>query len=753
MIDWRTYATNSYQWDILTPQGFSWNPFHGAVPQGINSFANIVFNGMAYLMHLILQLLGFALDPSAFISAVMTALTGVIQGAYTSVFEQILPAGIAIASIFVLYRFIRAHHAKLIQIIGMLILVCGFATFFYFNTSKFIGSLSKFDDTMANYALELASGSKSTDVNDSLSIIWDDYILNEWELGEFGNMSPNLSDFAVTTDEVKAWLTYETGEAMQGKPVQFTLRPGDNWVTLLLSRAPADDTRYALYGLLVNPSVARGAAYQNATTILPTDRIILALAQWLPALPVLAFIAVISFLLFAYSFGFLVGCISLIVAIPLGLIPDYGWNLLFKTLSKTGGMLIGKVLNALYLGIVFLIVNIVSIALFSIGLGPLAMWVNGFVFVLAFIYRGWFMRTIGSKLPEKYRPPKMDKSWQRIKQETSSGLRPITRMAERFSSHSKDEESRGKQGSRNMHGIEERMQSGKREHVSSSDDNQDDSRGRTGRFEEKFAEGNEPTSSKNGSSKEKLAQPESNREHDAVRARRRFGKPGEQGLYRTKTGSGAMQSRIKELRKERETSSNLKRTSSISNRRETPNQQARYNQGSGRKDGSQPVGTTQSVSHGSGGKNTSTVSSSEKMQQTSSNPNRSNHFGQRRSGGRSANDGRNRPNHIRVDSPTRFNRVGEGQERPQGQQAQRARTDPQFYQLERNRRPQADSVSKEVQSAPKKPKRFQRSQAYHLVGLRERRNEEVVERKNNLSTKGTVQSSPLHTQKVTPPTF
>lgn len=438
MIPWNQYPPTAYQWDYIPPSAWkTLNPLSGVVPGALNDVANFVFTLGTMSFNALLSFLQFSIDPSSLMNPVESEIGNLLHKGYSSVFLPLFPAVVSIVALFLLYRFIRAHHASVMQIITMFVVITGMAVYFYTNFASVMNQLTTFDDAMSGWMLNTSSelGQAATgtvgvnpNINNTLSVIWDQYVLTPWEQGEFGMASPNLSDYNVSKQEVgKTW------KDDNGK--QQTIKPTDNWVNLMLSHEEGGDARSNLAGILYDRGTQRAGAYANANPD-PSSRLPEAAFYVffpLAILPPIIFVGLMGCLLLAFTLGFIFLVLKLAVTFPLGIIPDYGWNYFFKTLKNIAGVLVAKVLNAMYLGITLLVLELVSNALFSANYGTMmvGLMINSVICVMAIIYRGWFIKAISSRLPKEYQWS-WKKQIQKAKMEAQRGAEPVRNMARKI---------------------------------------------------------------------------------------------------------------------------------------------------------------------------------------------------------------------------------------------------------------------------------------------------------------------------------
>ena len=246
-----------------------------------------------------------------------------LHSGYNSVFVPMIPVVVVIVTAFVLYRFIRAHHATVTQIIVMFIAITGTAVCFYTHFAPTMNQITTFDDSMAGWMLNTSSelgeaasgtGAVNPNINNTLSALWDQYVVPPWEQGEFGKASPNLSDYNVSKQEVGQKWQDNNGQTQ-------TIKKNDNWVNLLLSNN--GEARTNLATILYNTSIPRAGAYANAVAD-PNSRLAEASMSFFLMLPIIVFIGFMSGLLLLLTLGFLFLVLKLSVTFPLANIPDYG---------------------------------------------------------------------------------------------------------------------------------------------------------------------------------------------------------------------------------------------------------------------------------------------------------------------------------------------------------------------------------------------------------------------------------------------
>ncbi len=430
MIQWNQFPPSAYQWDYIPPSAWkTLNPLAGVVPGGTNNVANFVFELGTMSLNTFLSFLQFAIDPSSLMNPIEQEIGNMLHSGYNSVFVPMIPVVVVIVTAFVLYRFIRAHHATATQIIVMFVAITGAAVYFYTNFAPAMNQITAFDDSMAGWMLNTSSelgqaasgtGEVSPNINNTLSALWDQYVVTLWEQGEFGEASSKLSDYNVSKQEV--------GQKWQDNNGQTkTIKKNDNWVNLLLSNN--GEARTNLATILYNTSIPRAGAYANAVAD-PNSRLAEASMSFFLMLPIVVFIGFMSCLLLLLTLGFLFLVLKLSVTFPLAIVPDYGWNYFAKTLKQLVGVLVSKVVHATYLGLTLLIFSIVTNALDKTSNGTTmnGILVNSAICVAAIIYRGWFIRSLSQRLPKEYQWS-WRKQIQKAKIETQRGTAPARNFA------------------------------------------------------------------------------------------------------------------------------------------------------------------------------------------------------------------------------------------------------------------------------------------------------------------------------------
>ncbi|QQE79670.1 hypothetical protein [Alicyclobacillus sp. SO9] len=312
-------------------------------------------------MYLMLAFLDFAIHPKQITGPIVHELSHVLAAGYTTFYTRLLPGAFAIMALFLLYRFARSHHASILQILLMFVLVSGFAVAFYTHFSGLIDGVTNFDDAASSYFLNVAS-----------------------ELGQ----------------------TYQ-GNDGKTKHIQ----PGQNWVSLMLSTNGGGQGRTELAKVLYSAHIPRGHFYQYASEDSPQSSPMtrLQMAAFNLAFPLVSLVPAVFFawmgaLLFALTFGFLLTVVECAVLLPLTVIPDYGWNKLLQLLKRAAGQLIMKTLNALYLGLSLFVMNLISNGLSGSTVGQeLSLIIISVVLLILLFFRGRFLRELTTKLPDDYR--------------------------------------------------------------------------------------------------------------------------------------------------------------------------------------------------------------------------------------------------------------------------------------------------------------------------------------------------------------
>jgi hypothetical protein len=438
LIQWNQYPPTAYQWDYIPPSAWkTLNPLSGVVPGGYNDFANFVFQIGAMSFNTFLSFLQFSIDPSSLLNPIEQEIGSLLHVGYNSVFLPLFPVVVVTVALWLVYRFIRTHHTSVIQILFMFITITGMAVYFYTDFSSVMKQATAFDDSMAGWMLntsselgQAATGTTSgvnSNINNTLSMLWDQYVLTPWEQGEFGKASTNLADYNVSKQEVGQKWQDDNGNWQK-------IKPTDNWVNLMLSHDVDGTARNSLANILYDASIQRAGAYANAVAE-PGSRVAEAWMSFTLMLPIVVFIGYMSCMLLILTLGFLVLVLKLAVTFAIGIVPEFGWNYFFKALKQIAGVLVTKVIHAMYLGITLLIFDIVNNALSQTNMENTmnGLIVNSAICVAAIVYRGWFIRSLSRPLPKEYQWS-WKKEFQKVKIETQRGVEPWKNMASRASS-------------------------------------------------------------------------------------------------------------------------------------------------------------------------------------------------------------------------------------------------------------------------------------------------------------------------------
>ena len=241
-----------------------------------------------------------------------------------------------------------------------------------------------------------------------------------WSMGS--RQYQNLADYNVSKEEV--------GQKWQDDDGNWqTIKPNDNWVNLMLSHEVDGTARNSLANILYDTSIKRTGAYANAVAQ-PGSRVAEAWMSFALMLPIVVFIGYMSCMLLILTLGFLFLVLKLAVTFAIGIVPEFGWNYFFKALKQIAGVLVTKVIHAMYLGITLLIFDIVNNALGQTNMENTmnGLIVNSAICVAAIVYRGWFIRSLSRPIPKEYQWS-WKKEFQKVKIETQRGIEPWRNMA------------------------------------------------------------------------------------------------------------------------------------------------------------------------------------------------------------------------------------------------------------------------------------------------------------------------------------
>ncbi|SFV09475.1 hypothetical protein [Alicyclobacillus macrosporangiidus] len=382
---WQNPAPNVYTF-TLPAQGW-WNTLFGggAMKELANFLANLVMQAVAWVMHLAILLAAQFSDPAWVVGPVADRIGAIFHLGYENIFLRLLPFLVLATALYVVWQFLRAQHTKILTAVVSTALSGALIYVFFFDFApvfKTVNNLAQAVTTQLGTAVESTAGLKAGTLYDAL---WNVYVLEPWEAAQFGHASQNLSDFNVSAAAVGQTYTNDQGQ-------QQTIGVGDNWVKLFMTNK-TDKARQSLLGAMTSvpqPFAHSGWTSQDVQNANPYDNIIFLLVLLLLAIPCLAFLGMMAFLLFALALMFLLLVFLGIVTVPVAFVPEVGWVMTLRWLREAAGYLLLRLANVVYMAATFALAQIVVGAVAVTGDESslvLAALTNALVFLAALLFR------------------------------------------------------------------------------------------------------------------------------------------------------------------------------------------------------------------------------------------------------------------------------------------------------------------------------------------------------------------------------
>ncbi|AEJ44318.1 hypothetical protein [Alicyclobacillus acidocaldarius] len=214
-----------------------------------------------------------------------------------------------------------------------------------------VNNLSENLDNTVSEAIESVADLSASTIYDAA---WNIYVLEPWELAQFGHESNDLAKFNVSNAAVGESYTTDSGASA-------TIQPGDNWVVLFMKNTTSQ-ARDSLLNDILSTSQPFAKSSWTSTSVKnanPYNNIIFLLVMFILGLPCLAFLAFMAFILFGFELAFLFSAFMGIFVLPLGFVPEVGWGIVQNWAKKSVGFLLLKLANVVYMAITFLLVTIV----------------------------------------------------------------------------------------------------------------------------------------------------------------------------------------------------------------------------------------------------------------------------------------------------------------------------------------------------------------------------------------------------------
>ncbi|MFD1677423.1 hypothetical protein [Alicyclobacillus fodiniaquatilis] len=398
---WNNPDPSAYAWTL--PNTTHWYNFGQNISQGVFSFvANTLLELIAWVLHIVIYVCSWFSDPSNITNPVVHAASGIFKSAYQNVFVKFLPVLIMFFVAYLAWKYVVAHHAKMLTGIVSMLLATGLVAFFFFDFGQVFDTVDSFGQLVTNTAASAVASTAGTNVGSEYDTLWQNYILFPWEYGQFGQFSGTLSNFDVNS-------TYINNGSFKYQPDPTTANPNPgeeviptkmdiggttepaNWVLLFLSTTNSQGRTDLENILTQNPNVfATGSPLSTGAVKAanPFEMIPFLVIELLLILVPVIFLIYVGFQLFVRELLFIVTIMMGIVTIPMAFIPEIGWRITFNWLREAVGHQVERLGNAIYAALLFLVASLITQSVTQSEFGMMeAFLVDAILFAAALIYR------------------------------------------------------------------------------------------------------------------------------------------------------------------------------------------------------------------------------------------------------------------------------------------------------------------------------------------------------------------------------
>ncbi|MBX5437784.1 MAG: type IV secretion system protein, partial [Alicyclobacillaceae bacterium] len=383
---WQNPSPNAYTYTL--PQQGWWQTLFGggAIKDAVNWLADLALQLVAWGLHIGILVASRFSDPGWLLDPVAKRLGQVFRAGYGGVFLRILPFLLLATALYVVWQYIRARHEKILTAVVSTALTGALIFAFFFNFGWLFKTVNGLAQSLTDTLGDAVVSTVQTRPGSMYDALWDVYVLNTWEAGQFGHASSNIQDFDVSQEVLAKGETY-TNDAGQ----TVALQPGDNWVKLLLQNR-TDAARQSLLQDLT--SVDHPFAQTSWTTAdvegaSPYSNFVFDILTFLMMIPTLIFLGFMAFLLFSQSLMFLFLALLGIVTVPVAFIPEVGWMVTLRWMREAVGYLLLKMFNVVYMAVAFGLAELVTQSLAVSGGEDqlvLAMMADALIFLAALLF-------------------------------------------------------------------------------------------------------------------------------------------------------------------------------------------------------------------------------------------------------------------------------------------------------------------------------------------------------------------------------
>lgn len=389
--NWNNPSPGSYAWTLPDHSHF-WNVGQN-ISQGVFSFvANSLLQLLAWIMHIGILVSTKFSDPTWLTNGIVAQMSKVFKAGYKDIFVKFLPVLIMIFVGWLAWKYVVAHHAKMITGVISVLLASGLVAFFFADFGQAFGWIDSAGQLVTNTAASAVASTVGTNVGSEYDVLWNNYVVYPWEYGQFGGVSGKLSDFNINPAVCNV-ANYCTFTNDSGNKQSLS----GNWVTLFLQNTSATARKSlesALNGAATqNPPVDPfvSGSPLNANNVVNADpygMIAFLIIELLLIIAPVVFLIYVGFQLFVRELLFIVTILAGIVTVPMAFVPEIGWGITLNWIREAVGHQVERLGNAVYAALLFAVSAIITTTIGTNEMGMmLSFLVETILFSAAMIYR------------------------------------------------------------------------------------------------------------------------------------------------------------------------------------------------------------------------------------------------------------------------------------------------------------------------------------------------------------------------------
>jgi hypothetical protein len=380
---WQNPSASVYTFTVQSSGGFL---DISAIFQNFGThIASMLMQLIAWVMYLAILVVSKFSNPSWVINPVAQRLDTIFKQGYSNVFLRMLPFLVLAVAVYIVWQYLRAKHAKILTAIFSTFLSGGLIYAFFFNFGWVFTSLNNLAQIATDELGAAVASTVSTKPGSMYDELWNLYVVEPWEVGQFGHASANLHDFDVSADAQGQTYKNDNGDQVQ-------IKAGDNWVQLFM-RNVTGDARQSLLSIVTNvthPFAQQSWTNADVQNAAPYNNIIFYVAFFILMLPVVVFLGFMGFILFAQSAMFVYLVLMGIVTVPIAFVPEVGWTVTLRWFREAVGYLLLKMANVVYMATAFALAGLVTQAFSASGTVQSLMnaaLADALIFLAALVFR------------------------------------------------------------------------------------------------------------------------------------------------------------------------------------------------------------------------------------------------------------------------------------------------------------------------------------------------------------------------------